>query len=124
MAEIEDHVATDIAGKLDQGDESTAKPSASFSSMNAGTGTMDSIHSSSSTTPFEGSSMHGGSETQPLGDGWELPDDGEAFMRARAEVRASEAATAISLRQFARGYVAPSGAVAGLNKSTESERTE
>ena len=123
MAEIEDHVATDIAGKLDQGDESTAKPSASFSSMNAGTGTMDSIHSSSSTAPFEGSTMHGGAGTQPLGAGWEVPDDEDAFMRARAEVRASEAATAVSLRQFARGYVAPTGDVAGLTKHN-SERAK
>ena len=123
MAEIEDQVATDIAGKLDHGDDAAAKPSADFGPMHGGSKTMDSIHSSSSTAPFGGSTMHGGDGTEPLGAGWEVPDDEEAFMRARAEVRASEAATAVSLRQFAREYVVPTGAVAGLTKHN-SERAK
>ena len=124
MAEIEDEATTDIVGKLDQGDESTAHSSAAFGPMNSGPETLDSIHASSATRPMAGSTMHSSSETQPLGAGWELPDDPEAFARARDEVKASQAATAASLKSFATGYVKPSGAIAGLSKPTDSERKE
>ena len=123
MAEIEDKVATDIVDKLDKGDESTASTSASFGPMHSSSETLDSIHSSSSTAPFGGATMHGGDGTQPLDPGWQLPlDNSEALTRARAEVKAGQAMTALSLRQFATGYVTPFGAVAGLGKPTDSER--
>ena len=123
MAQIEDEVATEIAGKIDQGDESAAKPSASFSSMNSGTGTLDSIHASSATEPLAGATMHGGVGTQPLGPGWDdLPDDPEAFARARAEVKASQAATVESLRRHAKGYVEPSGHVSGLSEPSNERK--
>lgn len=124
MAETENKTATDIASELDGGDETTARPSAAFSSMHAGPETLDSIHASSATRPMAGSTMHSSSETQPLGAGWELPDDLEAFTRACAEVKASQAATAASLKSFARGYVEPCGTIAGLSKPTDSERKE
>ena len=73
---------------------------------------MDSIHASSATQPLAGATMHGGVGTQPLGPGWELPDNPVAF--ARAEVNASQAATAESLRRHAKGYFEPSGTIAGL----------
>ena len=117
---IETLAAEFIATELD----TAVSTSAETSPMHGGSATLDSLHASSSTRPM-GDTQHGGAGTQPLGAGWnDLPDDPEAFARARAELRASEAATAVSLRQFATGYVAPTGDVAGLNKSTESERNE
>lgn len=114
MAETEDDVATDIAGPLDQGDESTAKPSASFSPMHGGSETLDSLHVSSATEPMGGASMHGGVGTEPLGPGFEVETDDATFARARAEVKASEAATVESLRRHATGFIEPAGCVDGL----------
>ena len=122
MAQIEDEVATAIAGALDQGDEPAAKPSASFSPMHGGSGTLDSVHASSATQPLAGASMHSGAGTQPLGAGWELPDDPEAFARARAEVKASEKATAESLRRHAKGYFEPTGYVSGLSEPSNERK--
>lgn len=122
MAEIEDDIATDIAGKLDQGDESMAKPSGAFGPMHSGSETLDSLHASSATQPMAGSTMHGGAGTKPLGQGWELPDDPEAFALARAAVKASQKATSESLRRHASGSFEPPGTVAGLSKPTDNER--
>ena len=124
MAETEVRVVTDIVDKLDKSDESTARPSASFGPMHSSSETVDSIHASSATQPLDGGTLHGGNGTAPLGAGWELPDDPEAFARARAEVKATQGATALSLRQFATGYLEPSGTVAGLSKPTDSERNQ
>ena len=122
---IVETVASEVATDLDISDDAAvASASADFTPLNSGTGTLDSLHASSATQPLAGATMHGGAGTEPLGQGWELPDDPEAFMRARAEVKASQAETAVSLRQFARGYVEPSGTVAGLSEPTDNERKE
>ena len=111
---IEAAAAEFVAGELDKSDDSAAKPSAAFGPVHGGSETLDSIHASSATQPLAGASLHSGAGTQPLGQGWELPDDPEAFARARAEVKASEKATAESLRRHAKGYFEPSGTIAGL----------
>ena len=122
MAEIEDKVATEIAGKIDQSDKSMAKPSAAFGPINSGSETLDSLHASSATQPLDGGTMHSGVGTKPLGPGWELPDNPAEFARARAEVKASQAATSESLRRHASGYFEPSGTISGLSKPTDNER--
>ena len=116
MAQIEDEVATEIAGKIDQGDESAAKPSADFGPMHGGSATLGSIHASSATQPMAGSSMHGGADTEPLGAGFNVvPTDNEDNLtRLRAEVRASEAETIKSLRRHAIGFVESPGTIAGI----------
>ena len=111
---IEEAAAAVVAGELDNSDDAkAATTSAAFGPMHGGSDTQDSLHASSSTRPM-GDTLHGGTDTQPLGAGWELPDDDEAFAKARAEAKASQAAAAESLRRFARGYVEPAGTVDGL----------
>ncbi len=120
MAEIEDEATTDIVGKLDQGDESTAHPSAAFGPMHGGSATLDSIHASSVTTPLSGATMHGGVGTAPLGAGYDVPTDNAADLeKIRAQVKRDQVATAESLRRHARGYVEPSGHVSGLSEPSD-----
>ena len=108
MAELENTISDGVLGELGKGDEATAQTSAAFVPVNGTGETVDSVHYGPGTAPFGGTSgIHGGDGTAPLGAGWELPDNSESLARARAEVKASQAATALSLRQFARGSVAP-----------------
>ena len=120
---IEQAAAEYVSSELAKSDDAAvASASADFTPLNSGTGTLDSLHASSATKPLAGSSMHGGNGTEPLGAGWELSDDPEAFMRARAEVKASQAATVESLRRHATGYVEPTGYVSGLSQPSNERK--
>ena len=117
MAEIENDVASAIAGELDAYDDATAAAPASSSPMHGGPDTTGSIHASSATSPIGGemSSQHGGTGTTPLGAGYNVSADNNADLTAiRARVKRDQAATAESLRRHARGFVEPHGAVAGI----------
>ena len=115
-----EYVSSEIA-KSD--DAAVASASADFTPLNAGTGTLGSLHASSATQPLAGATMHGGSDTQPLSSGFNVPTDNDEYLaRLRAEVRASEAATVESLRRHAIGFVETTGHVSGLSKSNENER--
>ena len=123
MAELENTISDGVLGELDRGDEATAQPSAEFVPLNATGETVDSINYAPGTAPFGGATMHGGDGTAPLAPGWELPrDNSKSLARARAAVKASEAATVLSLWQFARGGVATPGHVAGLDDNARTEK--
>ena len=120
---IEQAASEFIAAELHSSDDAAvASASADFTPLNSGTGTLDSLHASSATKPLAGATMHGRAGTEPLGQGWELPDDPEAFTRARAEVKASQAETAESLRRHAKGYVEPTGYVSGLSQPSNERK--
>ena len=127
MARIEDEVATEIAGKLDEGDGATERSSAEISPMHGASGTVNSLNASSATQPLGGGwdGQHGGTGTEPMPASFNVPaDNADDLARIRAEVKASEAETAISLRRHATGYFEPSGHVAGLSEHTDNERTD
>ena len=120
---IEQAAAEYVSSELAKSDDAAAASAAAdFTPLNSGTGTLNSLHASSATQPLAGATMHGGAGTEPLGQGWELPDDPEAFMRARAEVKASQAETAESLLRHATGYIEPTGYVSGLSQPSNERK--
>ena len=117
VAEIENDVASAIAGELASADDATAAAPAGFSPMHGGPDTIGSIHYAPGTQPMTAglSGQHDGTGTEPLGAGYNVPADNNADLAdIRAQVKKDQAATAESLRRHAKGYVEPSGAVAGI----------
>ena len=129
MAEIEDKVATNIVGDLDNSDDATAVAAvavADFVPLHGGDGTINTTNYGPGTAPMGGGwdGQHDGAGTEPMPAGFNVPaDNATDLSRIRAGVRASQAATAESLKSFATGHVKPAGRVSGLGNPTN-ERTK
>ena len=69
-------------------------------------------------------SMHGGSGTRPLGAGYNVvggpgSEDTAPVRPTKQELEIARRATAMSLKAFAVGYVAPAGTIAGVGLLNE-----
>ena len=139
MAAIEDKVATEIAGKLDKSDESTAKPSGAFGPLHGGgPGIVPGLNYSPGDAPGGGGAygQHEGAGTRPLNGDFVAPTGGaegavaeqaraDDFASVVAQVKLDRAAAAESYRRYCRGPVEPTGYVSGLDHlQSKHERTK
>lgn len=116
MSETEHEISDGVVGELDAG---ATKASVATTPMHGAGVVIDGTHYGPGTSPMTAGTvpLHAaGTETRPLGPGWNVgPDSDDQFSKStRLQVQARHRAADESFLAFSRGYVSPSGTVPGL----------